>query len=176
MHHLDIEFKAKANNLTSLEQKIQSLNPIFKGLDEQIDTYYHVQVGRLKLREGNIENALIWYDRANVAAVKQSDILLYTHQPDASLKLILEKVHGIKVVVSKKRKIYFVDNVKIHFDEVEKLGTFLEVEAISQNGNIAKEKLIEQSQFFIDFFEVKRSDFVAYSYSDLLLEKNNLPK
>ncbi len=176
MHHLDIEFKATADNLAVLEQKLQSLNPVFKGIDEQIDTYYNVQIGRLKLREGNIENALIWYDRPNVAAVKQSDILLYTHEPAASLKLILEKVHGVKVVVVKKRKIYFVENVKIHFDEVRELGTFLEVEAISQNGNIAKEKLIDQSKFFIDFFEVKPEDFIANSYSDLLLEKINLPQ
>jgi len=43
------------------------LHPKFQGLDHQIDTYFNVQKGRLKLREGNIENSLINYDRKNVS-------------------------------------------------------------------------------------------------------------
>ena len=49
---------------------------------------------------------------------------------------MLIKSIGIKVVVEKTRKIYFVDNVKIHFDEVENLGSFVEVEAIDLDGTL----------------------------------------
>ena len=43
--------------------------------------------------------------------------------PDArSLKEVLTKSMGIKVVVKKKREIYYIDNVKFHIDEVEGLG------------------------------------------------------
>ena len=169
MTHLNIEFKAKANDIKALEEKLLTLNSTYIGEDHQKDTYYNVGDGRLKLREGNIENALIWYKREDVAAAKQSDILLYKHAPDDALKKILLKLHGIKVVVDKIRKIYFVDNVKFHFDKVEGLGTFIEVEAIDDNGSIGIEKLKNQCSYYIDFFEIKEEDFMKKSYSDMLM-------
>ncbi len=173
MTHINIEFKAASNCLNELEQKLKTLQPIFIGEDNQKDTYYNVSNGRLKLREGNIENALIWYSRADVAGAKQSDILLYKHNPDEALKLILEKIHGIKVIVEKKRKIYFIENVKFHFDRVEGLGTFVEVEAIDTNGNIGKEKLQEQCNYYANFFAIAKHGFMEKSYSDMLLDNND---
>ncbi len=171
MTHLNFELKAKANNIYALEEKLLLLSPLFIGEDHQKDTYYNVTIGRLKLREGNIENALIWYQRENIGGAKQSDILLYKHSPDEALKKILFKVHGIKIVVEKIRKIYFVENVKIHFDMVEGLGNFIEVEAIDSTGEIGIEKLKEQCDFYINFFEIKQNDFMKHSYSDMMLQK-----
>ncbi|HLX92720.1 MAG TPA: hypothetical protein VKR32_13610 [Puia sp.] len=57
----NFEFKARCHDISLAESKIQSLNPVFVGLDNQTDTYFNVDTGRLKLREGNIENALIYY-------------------------------------------------------------------------------------------------------------------
>ncbi len=171
---LNFEFKAKATSIILLEEKLQALNPIFIGEDNQKDTYYNVTTGRLKLREGNIENALIWYSREDYAGAKQSNILLYKHSPDEALKNILEKLHGIKVIVDKKRKIYFVYNVKFHFDTVETLGTFIEVEAIDKDGSIGLDKLKEQIKNYTSFFNIAESDFINISYSDLLLNKNSI--
>ena len=172
MATVNFEFKAKATDIKKAEEKLLTLNPKFIGEDNQVDTYFNIATqGRLKLREGNIENSLIFYERIDTAGAKQSDILLYHHQPDKSLKDILIKLHGIKVVVDKKRKIYFIDNVKFHFDEVEGLGTFLEVEAIDKTGNIGVDKLKEQCNFYAKFFDVATSDYIAFSYSDLILEK-----
>ena len=170
MTHLNIEFKARTNNIEALEEKLLSLNPQFIGEDHQKDTYYNVKTGRLKLREGNIENALIWYQRGDVKGAKQSDILLYKHPPDDALKNILNKVHGVKIIVDKIRKIYFVENVKFHFDRLEGLGTFVEVEAIDSNGEIGIEKLKEQCDFYINFLEIKTEDFMKKSYSDMMME------
>ena len=167
---INFEFKAKANNLYVLENKLLTLNPKFIGEDHQIDTYFNVTKGRLKLREGNIENALIYYERENTTDAKQSDIALYKHTPDKSLKELLTKVHGIKTVVDKRRKIYFIDNVKFHFDLVQQLGTFVEVEAIDTDGTIGIEKLQEQCTYYAGFLGIQPSDYIAFSYSDLLLE------
>ncbi len=168
---LNFEFKAKTTELDNLENKLLELNPIFIGEDIQIDTYFNVSIGRLKLREGNIENALIWYERQNTAGAKQSDILLYQHKPDKTLKDILIKVNGIKVIVEKKRKIYFIENVKFHFDTIPALGTFIEVEAIDKEGSLGLEILKEQANKYADFFNIKSDDFIALSYSDLILQK-----
>lgn len=167
----NIEFKASCSNIIEAEQKLLQLDPKFIGEDHQIDTYFNVTKGRLKLREGNIENSLIYYERTNAQDVKQSNVILYNHTPNKQLKDLLTTVHGIKVVVDKKRKIYFIDNVKFHFDFVENLGIFIEVEAIDSDGTISIEKLQEQCNYYAQFFNITKQDYIAFSYSDLLLNK-----
>ena len=165
---LNFEFKAKTIELDNLEKKFLQLDPKYIGEDNQTDTYFNIRKGRLKLREGNIENSLIWYERENTAGAKQSDVLLYKHEPDKTLKDILIKVHGIKVIVEKKRRIYFIDNVKFHFDTIAELGTFIEVEAIDKDGSLGIKKLKEQTDKYAKFFEIQKGDFMAISYSDML--------
>lgn len=164
----NVEFKAKVNEIEYYEQKLLALHPEFKGLDHQVDTYFNVAYGRLKLREGNIENALIQYNRENIAGSKQSDVILYQYLPDPALKRILTLQLGIKQIVDKKRKIYFVDNVKFHFDVVAGLGTFLEVEAIDNKGELTLEYLKSQCDYYKDFFGLKDTDMMEGSYSDML--------
>ena len=167
MAHLNIEFKAVCSNLAMAEEKLKQLAPRFIGTDHQRDTYYRVPKGRLKLREGNIENALIYYERENKAGSKQSDVILFKHEPSPELKEILEKMHGIKTVIEKYRKIYFAENVKFHFDVVKGLGEFIEVEAIDTDGSIGKEKLQHQCDHYAAFFEIRPEDFLSVSYSDM---------
>ena len=171
--HINYEFKARCNDLQTLEIKLKKLNPLFVGVDRQVDTYFILPNGRLKLREGNIENSLIHYNRTNTADAKQSDVTLYQHQPDKNLKEALTKALGIKTVVDKNRKIYFVDNVKFHFDEVDDLGSFVEVEAIDKDGSIGIEKLKEQCIYYIQLFGISKDQFIAESYSDLLVKKSS---
>jgi len=168
MPHINFEFKARTNKLSLCEDKLKQINPFFKGEDHQIDTYFNVLKGRLKLREGNIENALIYYERENTNATRQSNVLLYQHEPAKGLKEILTNVHGVKTIVDKRRKIYFVNNVKIHFDEIATLGTFVEVEAIDKDGNMNIEQLKKQCDYFADLFEIKARDYIAVSYSDMI--------
>jgi adenylate cyclase, class 2 len=166
---LNIEFKAKAKDIAALETLLLQHNTTFIGEDHQIDTYFNVTTGRLKLREGNIENALIHYEREDFAGAKSSHVLLYQHQPDKTLKEILIKTLGIKAVVDKRRKIYFINNVKFHFDTVEGLGTFVEVEAIDKDGSIGKEKLQTQCNEYAALFGIAAEDFCSVSYSDMIL-------
>jgi adenylate cyclase, class 2 len=172
MNLRNFEFKARVFDLNELEKKLLGLNPDYIGEDRQIDTYFNVSSGRLKLREGNIENALIYYERPDTANAKQSSIILYKHQPEISLKEILIKVNGIKIVVDKRRKIYFIGNVKFHFDTVLELGTFIEVEAIDETGRISPEELQKQCDFYSSFFGLEAADYISKSYSDLILEKS----
>ncbi len=147
--------------------------PLFVGEDHQTDTYFNVPDGRLKLREGNIEQSLIFYKRQNVAGAKQSDVILYQHAASEALKQILTQALGIKTVVDKRRRIYFIENVKFHFDTVEGLGNFVEVEAIDKDGGIGMERLKEQCRIYQELLGVHEADFMAESYSDLLLAKKS---
>jgi adenylate cyclase, class 2 len=171
--HINFEFKARHENIREAERILLEMKPRFVGEDHQVDTYFNVPNGRLKLREGTIEQSLIFYERTNTAGAKQSNVTLYNHQPDAALKLALTQAVGVKTVVDKKRKIYFIDNVKFHFDKVEGLGEFLEVEAIDNDGSIGIEKLKEQCRYYQQLLGVQDNDFIAESYSDLLLAKKS---
>ena len=170
MNIKNIEFKAKVEGLEHYEAKLLTLNPTYKGIDHQIDTYFNVTKGRLKLREGNIENALINYDREDISGAKKSKIILYQHEANKALKDILTLQLGIKIVVDKTRKIYFIDNVKFHFDVIEKLGTFIEVEAIDSNNIFSIELLKQQCDTYFSFFELNKLQLIDKSYSDLIAE------
>ncbi len=164
------EFKAKVNDIIVYEEILKEHNPIFKGLDHQIDTYFNVPKGRLKLREGTIEQSLINYNRENVADSKLSQVILYKHKADKALKEILTYQFGVKTIVDKKRKIYFIDNVKFHFDEVKHLGTFIEVEALDSDGSLSIEQLKEQCEFYKNLLGINPSQLIDKSYSDLILD------
>lgn len=173
MNTKNIEFKARVPELESFEESLKTLNPLFIGVDHQIDTYFNVAHGRLKLREGHIENALIQYNRADTADAKLSDIILYHHKPNPALKAILQLQLGVKAVVDKKRRIYFINHVKFHFDEVKDLGTFLEVEVIDKDGSLQIEDMKKECDYYFNFFKLTPQHLVDRSYSDLILEQQD---
>ena len=169
--HINIEIKAKSSHQDKIRGILKSLNANFRGTDHQTDTYFNVKIGRLKLREGNIENHLIYYEREDKKGPKQSNVILYKSNPESSLKEILTKSLGILVTVKKQREIYFVDNIKFHLDAILDLGTFVEIEAIDKDGTIGKEKLLEQCTNYMNLFEINKEDLISVSYSDLLVVK-----
>ncbi len=171
MAQINTEIKAKSNNQDAIRKILKSKNANFKGIDHQIDTYFKVNNGRLKLREGKIENHLIYYQRENKEGPEQSDVTLFRSDSKSSLKEILTNALGILVVVNKKREIYFIDNVKFHIDIVENLGRFVEIEATNNDGLIGEKKLFKQCQFFLDLFKIPQKDLISISYSDLLLQE-----
>ena len=171
MPQLNVEIKAKCTNPGFVRQYLLQHEADFKGTDEQTDTYFNVPNGRLKLRKGNIENNLIFYKRNNQAGPKSSYFQLVKVADPNGLKNVLEKSCGIKMIVKKRREIYYIDNVKFHIDEVPELGSFIEIEA----GNILADKteteLLEQCNFYLKEFSTKKDDLIAESYSDMLLKK-----
>ena len=173
MSHLNVEIKAIVNDPSFIRNYLVDHSAIFKGIDEQTDTYFNVHAGRLKLREGNIENNLIFYNRTNQAGPKSSNFNLVKIDDAKELKEVLERSCGIKMIVRKKREIYYIDNVKFHIDEVPGLGSFIEIEA----GNILAEKteseLLDQCNFYLKELGIKEEDLVSESYSDLLMKLND---
>lgn len=171
MQHLLVEIKARTTQANQIRAFLEEHKTYFKGIDYQTDTYFRVNHGRLKLREGNLENHLIQYYRPNQAEAKTSEVLLYKSDPESTLKQILTNSLGELVVVKKKREIYFIDNVKFHIDEVDELGSFAEIEAIGNKGEHKEEDLRKQCLHFQQALGIETSDLVEVSYSDMLLEK-----
>lgn len=169
MKRLNFEFKARLDNHSRIRKILKRLRARFVGTDHQVDTYFRIPRGRLKAREGTIENALIFYRRTNRARARQSRIELMPLRPGNHLRDVLASAFGVLAVVDKQREIYFVGNVKIHLDKVQGLGRFVEVEAISRGGNL--KKIRAQAREFQKWFGIRPSQIVAFSYSDLVLRK-----
>jgi adenylate cyclase, class 2 len=171
MSFLNVEIKAHCADPSFVRNYLLSSNAEFKGTDHQADTYFNVTKGRLKLREGNIENNLIYYERNNQAGPKSSHFNLVKIEDAKGLKESLEQSIGIKVVVEKKREIYYINNVKFHIDEVPGLGSFVEIEAGNILADLSQQQLKEQCEFYLKEFGIGEEELVEVSYSDMLLEK-----
>ncbi len=97
MSYLNVEIKAKCNDPSFVRNYLLSHRADFKGVDEQTDTYFVVANGRLKLREGNIENNLIYYERMNQVGPKNSHFNLIKVEDAKGLKEVLTKSNGLKL-------------------------------------------------------------------------------
>lgn len=185
MAHLNVEIKARLSaihenneadsakwlNAEQIRNYLLSHGAEFKGTDEQTDTYFMVSTGRLKLREGNIENNLIYYERTNQAGPKGSHFNLVKIEDAKGLKEVLTKSIGIKVQVKKSREIYYIKNVKFHIDKIAGLGVFVEIEAGNILANLNQAQLKEQCDFYMKEFGINEKDLIAVSYSDMILQK-----
>ncbi len=168
MGFINHEFKAVCADPGGIRALLEERNAEYVGRDMQVDTYFHVRHGRLKLREGNIEHALIHYHREDRAGSKTSHVQLYRPEPDPALKEMLAAALGVRVVVAKQRDIYFEDNVKIHVDHVEGLGDFVEVEAVERSPSHTEESLRTQCLAYVALFGVRDEDFISVSYADMV--------
>jgi adenylate cyclase, class 2 len=169
MPFLNVEIKARCKNPEVIRQYLLTNNAEFKGTDEQSDTYFNVVNGRLKLREGNIENNLIFYERTDQSGPKNSNFNLVKVEDAKGLKEVLTKSNGVKVVVKKKREIYYINNVKFHIDEVPRLGSFVEIEAGNVFVDLSQNELEGQCDFYMQEFKIVPEDLVEKSYSDMLM-------
>jgi len=169
MAKLNIEIKAKCPDPGFIRKYLQKNSGEFKGTDHQTDTYFNVPNGRLKLREGNIENNLIYYERSDQTGAKESNFQLVSVRDANGLKEMLAKCLGIKIIVEKKREIYFIGNVKFHIDEVAGLGSFAEIEASNLYADISKKELQKQCEFYLQEFGIEEEDLISVSYSDMLI-------
>ena len=107
MAFINVEIKARIDSAEKIRNLLLTKAPRIIGLDHQIDTYFNVPEGRLKLRQGSIEQHLIAYKRPNISGPKVSEVSLFKSDKDSEdLKQTLTMVLGQKVVVDKKREIF----------------------------------------------------------------------
>lgn len=171
--HLNVEIKAQCHHAGKMRDWLMANKADYNGTDHQTDTYFLVPEGRLKLRQGNIENSLIHYVRNNQAGPKDSHVTMTKVENGTGLHEVLSKALGVLVEVKKSREIYFIENVKFHLDEVPGLGYFVEIEAIDMDGSLGQEYLLRQCEFYMEALGIAESDLQDFSYSDLLLEKQS---
>jgi predicted adenylyl cyclase CyaB len=164
----NIELKARCADLEQAAARSFALGAREAGVIEQVDTYYNAAVGRLKLRViDGTRGELIAYRRDNSAEIRPSDYHIAPIADFQSLHTVLKASLGVKVVVKKRRRLLLWENVRIHLDAVEQLGTFLEFEAVVGElaDEIVSQHRVEQLRAAL---QIADCDLIESSYSDLL--------
>ena len=136
---LNIEIKAELSQpqFAAVREKSAQVATTELVVLNQTDTFFNCSNGRLKLRQFEDGSAeLIAYQRPDCDGPKTST---YTRtpipHPESFLVAMADSI-GIRGVVKKRRELYLLNDTRIHLDEVEGLGTFLELEVVIEEGAI----------------------------------------
>jgi predicted adenylyl cyclase CyaB len=166
----NIEIKARMRDRLATARALAELGAHRVASFAQIDTYFAVPNGRLKLRQTPGEpDVLVFYRRDNHPEPKPSDYRLAAIAPEQNLEDLLGAALGVRVVVRKQRELWRWHNVRVHLDEVEGLGAFVEFEA--QVDALNDETLCRQrTHELMAALSLAPSDLIAGSYADLLIE------
>jgi adenylate cyclase class IV len=128
----NIEIKARAHDLPQTLLLAQALSPSSQPqVLLQEDVFFGVPSGRLKLRTINqCRSELIFYDRTDQTGPKCSSYILFPVANPVLMRQRLDHAYGIRGTVRKRRTLLIVGITRIHLDEVEGLGNFVELEVV----------------------------------------------
>jgi adenylate cyclase, class 2 len=165
----NLELKSLYDSLARAKRIARAIGAAHKGTLRQVDTYFSMRFGRLKLREIDGEKSeLIYYERANAKRSRYSDYRIVPLTEPRSARDAFRRLFGISVVVRKKRTLFLYQNARIHIDSVQRLGTFIEFEVVVNRGKKQARALM---QFLRKEFRIDPASLVAGSYSDMLRRK-----
>jgi homotetrameric cytidine deaminase len=164
----NVEIKARDADPARTLERALALGAYDDGILVQRDTYFGRARGRLKLREHEGGHAqLIAYERPDSEDARTSAYRLVDVADPQALREALDAALGTRVVVDKRRHLLLYENVRIHLDEVEGLGAFVELEAVAD----AESDLAREHEVVARLREeLALGEPVAASYSDLLLD------
>ncbi|HDL85024.1 MAG TPA: CYTH domain-containing protein [Candidatus Acetothermia bacterium] len=164
----NVEIKAAVADLPALRKRVERISDAPGEEIYQEDTFCAVPHGRLKLRVFSPERGeLIYYERSDTLAPKPSHYLISTTSDPASLHAVLTASLGIIGQVRKHRTLFMVGNTRVHLDEVENLGTYMELEVVLNAGE-STDNGEETAQALMDELRIDPSDLVKRAYVDLL--------
>ena len=163
----NIEIKARVRNFDEMRERAENLSGLPMQVIKQEDIFFNTEKGRLKLRILDVERAqLIYYTRPDQEGPKRSDYHIYETPDPGNLKRVLELAYGIRGVVRKTRYLYIVGQTRVHLDDVEGLGPFMELEVVLQEGQSDAEGQII-AEGLMSSLGVERSDLLEGAYLDL---------
>jgi len=164
----NVEIKARCADLAAMADAAAAAGAVLESTIRQVDTYFNVASGRLKLRQADgVDQALIFYRRPDDSSPKLSRYELMPIAPGQPIGFMLGQALGVRTVVRKRRQLWRRENIRIHLDEVEGLGSFVEFEVQVLAGRDVDGCRI-QAAALIDQLGIRQTDLVAGSYADLL--------
>jgi homotetrameric cytidine deaminase len=164
----NVELKARDPDPARTLERALEAGAEERGVLRQRDTYFAVTHGRLKLREEPEGATLIAYERPDAGAERVSDYRLVPVPDPEALRAALAAANGVSVVVDKRRRLLLWEQtVRIHLDEVDRLGSYMEIEAVAEPGSdLARER--DQVARLRALLQIGDDALVEGSYADAL--------
>ncbi len=170
----NVELKARDPDPARTLERAIALGAEDKGEIRQRDTYFMGARGRLKLREQQAGGSPFWDELIEYSRDDSTDASTSTYRrvPVADAAPLLEALdaaYGTLVTVAKRRRLLLWEGVRIHLDEVEGLGSYVEFEAVSEQGSdlVLERNKVERLRAELG---VEDENLVATSYADLVLD------
>jgi adenylate cyclase len=164
----NIEIKARARNFGEIKTRAETLSDTPLEVIPQEDIFFHTPQGRLKLRLLSEDRGqLIYYTRPDQEGPKRSDYHISHTSDPLNLRRVLELAYGIRGVVRKTRYLYLVGQTRVHLDDVEGLGQFIELEVVMRDDQTDTEGQAIAGALMARL-GVERNDFLEGAYMDLL--------
>jgi predicted adenylyl cyclase CyaB len=164
----NVEIKAKVRDLAALAKAAAAIADDGPLELRQDDTFFPCPSGRLKLRVVS-ENAgeLIFYRRPDRRGPKESSYVVVPTSDPRGLRDALALAYGAAGRVIKRRVVFKAGRTRIHLDEVEGLGAFLELEVVLEDGEPAS-KGIEEAHRIMRALGVEPDHLIEGAYVDLI--------
>ena len=167
----NVEIKARVPQPSRLLDAVLDIADRGPTVFAQDDTFFACPNGRLKLRMfSQTEGQLIFYRRDDLAGPKLSEyVMATTAEPDA-LRGTLTLAYGTVGRVRKTRTLCFVGTTRIHLDDVDDLGHFVELEVV-----LTPEQSVEDGQAIAEDLmrrlSIEARHLVHRAYVDLLADR-----
>lgn len=166
----NLEAKFRLSNHAAAEARAAALGYTRRAVLHQRDTFFRVVHGKLKLREENGSAVLIYYHRDESGPLMLSNYeIVKVADPPRTLRILADALGPI-AVVEKVRTLMMRDNVRLHLDQVTRLGDFGEVEAVIADGDDPEHSRAAVDQI-LTALGVAPSDLIDVSYFEMLAKR-----
>lgn len=176
----NVELKARDPDPARTLERALAIGAEDRGELRQRDTYFGRAHGRLKLREQETDDTILFdelieYSRPDSTAARTSTYRRVPVADAAPLREALDSAYGTVVTVVKSRRLLLWEGVRIHLDHVEGLGSHLELEAVAELGSdlTGEHAKVERLRAELG---IEDDDLVAGSYADLLVALGASPE
>ena len=163
----NIEVKCRCRDLAAARERAQALGATDAGVLHQDDTFFDAPQARLKLRDfGDGAAELISYRRDDTVQARASDFFVCPIADPSRLRATLAHALLTTGSVRKRRHLFLYRHTRIHLDDVEGLGTFVELETVvtEQSNDEAHAEL----RHVATALGLKPEDAVPHPYVELL--------
>ncbi len=164
----NIEIKARIESVDSMTRAVASAADHGPETIHQDDTFFQCPNGRLKLRAfADGPGELIFYQRPDQPGPKESSYVIVPVPVPDVLRDALSRAYGIVGRIRKVRTLYRIGRTRVHLDEVDELGSFLELEVVLEDTESVHDGEVIASDL-CQRFGIPKSDLVDRAYVDLL--------
>ncbi|XP_015379604.1 PREDICTED: uncharacterized protein LOC107173537 [Diuraphis noxia] len=176
----NVEIKARVEDLEAVKQRILALksNAAYDVRPDstamiQRDSFFNLPAGKsgkLKLRQMGLYNELIYYDREESTGPKLSSYVKC--QVNEDMEKLLTNALGTWGVVKKERNLIMVGQTRVHFDRVDGLGDFVELEVLLDDSQTVEDgQLIAED--LMSHMGVEEKDLISVAYVNMLAQNKS---